>query len=166
MVVVGCTSVTRGTPQIDVADAPAYRASVSASLEASASVSSARESERQASLTTEAVHNSCDALSSSSVDAIAAVNAYVDAFNEDSSDVLAKSGPAIDALNRSADLVTASLSDALSPQLRDGLVSWVDAARGVARAIAEEYGPAEFNAAVGHLNDAKSVALDLCDASY
>jgi hypothetical protein len=166
MVIVGCTSVTQGSAEIDRADAPVYRASVSASIEASASSSSARESERQASLTTQAIHTSCEALSSSSVDAITAVNNYVDAFNRSADDATAKAQPAIDALNHSADLVAGSVSDALAPNLRDALNAWVDAARGLAAAIAGNYGPDEFNAAITKLNDTKTAALDLCDAAY
>jgi hypothetical protein len=166
MIVVGCTSVTQGTPKVDKADAPVYRASVSASIEESEASSRTRESERQASLTTQAVHSSCEALSSSSVDAVNAVNAYVDAFNKNAADVAAKAGPAIDALNHSADLVARSVSDALTAQLRDALTAWVDAARGVATAIAGNYGPDEFNAAITKLNDTKTAALDLCDRAY
>lgn len=166
MIVVGCTSVTQGAATIDKADAPVYRASVSASIEESAASSSTRESERQASLTTQAVHSSCEALSSSSVDAVTAVNNYVDAFNKNAADVASKAGPAIDALNHSADLVARSLSDALSAPLRDALNGWVDAARGVATAVARSYGPDEFNAAITKLNDAKTAALNMCDAAY
>ena len=75
-------------------------------------------------------------------------------------------GPAIDALNHSADLVARSVSDTLTPELRDALNAWVDAARGVATAIAGNYGPDEFNAAITKLNDTKTTALNLCDASY
>jgi hypothetical protein len=42
----------------------------------------------------------------------------------------------------------------------------VDAARGVATAIAGNYGPDAFNSAVTKLNDVKTHALDLCDAAY
>ena len=166
MIIVGCTSVTQGSPKVDKADAPVYRASMSASIEESEASSRTRESERQASLTTQAVHSACEALSSSSVDAVTAVNNYVDAFNKNSADVAAKSGPAIDALNHSADLVARSVSDALTAQLRDSLNAWVDAARGVATAIAGNYGPDEFNAAITKLNDTKTAALDLCDRAY
>ena len=55
MIIVGCTSVTDGEAGVSAGDAPAYRASVSASLEESAASSSARESERQSSVTAEAV---------------------------------------------------------------------------------------------------------------
>ncbi len=165
MVIVGCTSVTDGTARVDKADAPVYKASVTASIEESAESSSSRESERQASLTTQAIHTSCEALSSSSVDAITAVNNYVDAFNQNT-DVAAKTGPAVDALNHSADQVAGSLSDALAPELRDALNGWVDAARNVAAAIAGNYGPDEFNAAIVQLNDSKTTALNRCDAAY
>ena len=166
MIVVGCNSVTSGTPTVDRADAPVYRASVSASAAESAESSSSRESERQASLTTQAIHSSCEALSSSSVDAITAVNNYVDAFNKTSADVPAKAGPAIDALNHSADLVAGSVSGTLAPNLRDALNAWVDAARGLATAIAGNYGMDEFNAAISKVNDAKTTALNLCDTAY
>ena len=166
MIIVGCNSVTSGSPTVDRADAPVYRASVSASAEESAESSSSRESERQASLTTQAIHSSCEALSSSSVDAITAVNNYVQAFNQTAADVPAKEAPAIDALNHSADLVAGSVSDPLAPSLRDALNAWVDAARGLASAIAGNYGPDEFNAAISKLNDTKTTALNLCDAAY
>lgn len=166
MIIVGCTSVTEGAPTVNATDAPIYQASVSASIEESAASSSSRESERQASVTTQAVHTSCEALSSSSVDSITAVNDYVGAFNENSPDAAAKAGPAVDSLNHSADLVAGSLVDALPADLRDALNAWVDAARGVANAIAGNYGPDEFNAAVTKLNDVKTTALDMCDAAY
>jgi len=166
MVMVGCNSVTSGTPTVDRADAPVYRASVSASAEESAESSSSRESERQQSLTTQAIHSSCEALSSSSVDAITAVNNYVEAFNKTAADVPAKAAPAIDALNHSADLVAGSVSDTLAPNLRDALNAWVDAARGLATAIAGNYGMDEFNAAISKVNDSKTTALNLCDAAY
>lgn len=166
MIIVGCSSVTDGTARVDAGEAPVYRASVSASIEESVSSSRARESERQSSITREAIHSSCEALSSSSVDAITAVNDYVDAFNENSADVVVKTQPAIDALNHSADLVARSVSDPLSPELKDALHAWVDASRGVATAIAGNYGPVEFNAAITRLNDTKTTALNLCDAAY
>ena len=166
MVIVGCTTITQGAAEIDRADAPVYRASVSASAQESAESSSSRESERQSSLTKQAVHSSCEALSSSSVDAITAVNNYVEAFNKSAADATAKAAPAVDALNHSADLVAGSVSDPLAPSLRDALNAWVDAARGLATAIAGNYGPDEFNAAISKLNDTKTTALNLCDAAY
>src|ERR1700761_8461263 len=99
MVIVGCTSVTQGSAQIDRADAPVYRASVSESEVESAESSSTRESARQASLTVQAIHTSCDALSSSSVDAITAGNNYGDAFTRNATDAATKAPPAVDALN-------------------------------------------------------------------
>ncbi|MDV3135402.1 hypothetical protein [Mycobacterium sp. 29Ha] len=166
MIIVACSSVTQGAASVDTADAPVYRASVSASIAESAASSSARESERQASLTQEAVHTSCESLSTSSVDAITAVNAYVDAFNQSAADAEAKARPAIDALNHSADLVARSMSEELPPDLKDSMNTWVDAARGVAVAIEGNYGPEEFNAAITKLNDAKTTALNRCDAAY
>ncbi|UXA15556.1 hypothetical protein KXD97_26950 [Mycobacterium sp. SMC-8] len=166
MIVVGCTSVTDGDAAVAEGDAPLYRASVSASLEESAASSSARESQRQTSLTVEAVRTSCEAMSSSSAEAIGAVNTYVDAFNNNPADIGRTAGPAVDALNHSADLVAGSLSDPLTPELRDALNSWVDAARGVATSIAGNYGTDEFNAAIERLNTSKTTALDRCDAAY
>jgi hypothetical protein len=166
MIIVGCSSVTEGTASVDAADAPVYKASVSASIAASAASSSARESERQESLTQEAVHSSCESLSTTSVDAITAVNAYVDAFNESAADADARARPAIDALNHSADLVAGTVSDPLTPELTDAMHAWVDAARGLAVAIEGNYGSDEFNAAITELNDTKTTALNLCDAEY
>src|SRR5689334_19947841 len=152
MVIVGCSSVTDGSPTVDKADAPVYRASVSASVAESAESSSSKESERQATLTKEAVHSSCEALSTSSVDAVKAVNDFVGAFNQ-GSDAGAQAGRAVDALNLSADTVGRSVSDPLPQELKDAMNAWVDAARGVATAIAGNYGPDDFNAAVRKLND-------------
>ena len=167
MVIVGCTSVTGGTAVVDTGAAPAYRTSVSISLSESAATSSERESKRQVALTTQAVHHSCDALASSSVDAITAVNAFVGAFNNGGSGAAeSKEGPAIDALNHTADLVSGSLGPELSPQLRDALTGWADAARAVAGAISSHASPDDFNATVGRLNDAKTQALNMCDAAY
>ena len=166
MVVVGCNTVTQGSARIDRADAPVYRASVSASVADSAESSSSQESKRQQSITTEAVHTSCEALSSSSVDAITAVNAYVDAFNKSNSNVAATARPAVDALNHTSDLVTQSLSDPLPPELATALKAWSDAARALAGAISGNASMDDFNAAIGRLNDAKTVALNLCDAAY
>jgi hypothetical protein len=166
MIVVGCESVTSGTATIDRADAPVYQASVSASAAESSASSSAQESERQASVSNKAVHTSCEALSSSSVDAIDAVNKYVDAYNKNTPDIGATAGPATDALNHTADLVSGSLSAALSPELTSALNGWVDAARALAGAISQNASMDEFNAAIGRLNDSKTVALNLCDAAY
>jgi hypothetical protein len=166
MVIVGCTNVTGGTAIVDARDAPAYRTSVSISLSESAVTSSERESKRLVALTTEAVHHACDALASSSVDAITAVNAYVGAVNNGGGGASSKEGPAIDALNHTADLVSGSLAPELSPPLHDALTGWADAARGVAGAISSHASPDDFNTAVGRLNDAKTNALNQCDAAY
>ena len=166
IVIVGCTSVTEGDAAVAEGEAPLYRASVTASVEESAASSSARESERQTSLSVEAVHTSCEAMSSSSAEAIGAVNTYVDAFNTNPAEVARTAGPAVDALNHSADLVAGSISDPLAPDLRDALNSWVDAARGVATAIAGNYPTDDFNTAIALLNDSKTTALDRCDAAY
>jgi hypothetical protein len=166
MIIVGCTSVTSGSGQVDREAAPVYRASVSASVEESIAQSSARESERQQSLTTAAIHTSCEDLSQSSVNAIGAVNAYVDAVNENTPEVGVRAGPAVEALNISANLVASGISDVLAPELRDALGAWVGAARDVAGTITRDAGPDEFNDAVTRLNDSREVALELCDASY
>ncbi|PRC43314.1 hypothetical protein C6A85_000000106000 [Mycobacterium sp. ITM-2017-0098] len=166
MIVVGCTSVTDGDAAVAAGEAPLYRASVTASIEESAASSSARESERQASMSVEAVRTSCEAMSSSSAEAVGAINTYVDAINSNPAEVGRTAGPAIDALNHSADLVAGSISDPLTTELRDGLNRWVDAARGVATAIAGNYPIADFNAAIDLLNDSKVTALDRCDAAY
>lgn len=165
MIVVGCTSVTSGTATVDKADAPVYRASVSASAAESAESSSSKESERQKSVTTSAIHSSCEALSSSSVDAISAVNDYVGAYNENG-DVAGAARPAIDALNHSADAVEHSISDPLGPDLKSALTEWVGAARALASSIAGDVGPDAFNDGVGRLNDAKDAALNMCDKAY
>lgn len=166
MVIVGCEAVTQGTSTIDRADAPAYRASVSASVADSVFSSSVRESQRLVTLSREALHSACEALSSSSVDAVDAVNRYVQAHNAGSADEAAKRQPAIDALNRTADLVAANLSPTLSPQLSGALNDYVAAARAVSGTIANNAREGEFNAAVNRMNDVKRTALQLCDAGY
>jgi len=166
MVIVGCTTVTRGEGRPDAAAAPEYRASVSASVAASIAASRSREAERQRAVTREAVHSACDTLAATSVDAVAAVNEFVDAINAGDPDAGRLIGPAADALHRSAELVDGAISDPLSPELRDALADWVDAANRVAQALLENYGPDEFNAEVSNLNDVRSVALDLCDSAY
>ena len=117
-------------------------------------------------MTTAAMHASCETLSTTSADAIDAVNAYVDAFNEGAGDVDTTEGPAVDALNQSADAVEGSLSDIMPPELKDALpVGWTAPARRPRRSPARRR-PAEFNQIIGELNDARSKALSLCDATY
>lgn len=163
--VIGCTTVTDGTATVDTAIAPAYRASVSASVSESLATSRLRETQRQQSLTTRAVHSACESLAASSKDAIEKVNAYVEANNQGRS-IGPTEGPAVDALNHSADVVAGSISEVLSPDLRQALFSWVDSARSVANAISTHVSPSEFNRRVDQLNDTKTKALKLCVASY
>src|SRR5690349_12567501 len=92
MIIVGCTSVTDGSAKVNATDAPVYKASVSASAEESAASSSSKEAERRESMTTEAVHASCEALLATSVESITAVNDYVQAFNSSAPDAAAKAG--------------------------------------------------------------------------
>jgi hypothetical protein len=166
MTVVGCTTVSDGTATVNAGDAPAYRTSVSVSLSESAVSSSARESERQASETTKAMHDTCETLSTTSADAIDAVNTYVDAFNKSAGSVDATEGPAVDALNQSADAVEGSMTDIIPPELKDALTQWVDGARATAKAITGKAPAGEFNQTIGDLNDTRSNALSLCDATY
>lgn len=160
-----CTSSTGGNAKVDVADAPAYRTSLSLSLSASAATSSLREQERQGSLAIQAVHTVCETLSTSSADAVDSVNAFVDAVKAGADPALT-GGPAADALNRSAEVVTSDMGDAVPQDIRDAMVAWTDAARGAAEVITAVAPPDRFNAAIGLLNDTRSTALNLCDASY
>lgn len=166
MAAAGCTTVTDGSVAANSADAPAYRTSASLSSSQSAASSSARESERQASMTTAAVHDSCETLSTTSADAIDAVNAYVDAFNDEGGDIAATERPAIDALQQSADAVELSISDLVPSDVEKVFMDWVDGARATADAIVTNAPPSEFNKIVGGLNDARSTALEVCDATY
>jgi len=117
-------------------------------------------------LTTQAAHSTCEALSDTSSDAIDAVNAYVGAFNQSSSDIDRTEGPAIESLKTSADAVEASISDILPKELKDAFAAWVDGANTTAAAITQHASPGEFNQTIGQLNDARSQALKLCDATY
>lgn len=167
MVAVGCTAVTEGDPTANAGDAPAYRTSMSISSSQSVASSIARESERQASMTTQAVHDTCETLSTTSADAIDAINAYVRAFNSDNGDTAAAAqGPAIDALNQSADAVQDSITDVVPPELRDAFMTWVDGARTTADAITRNAEPREFNTIIDDLNASRSDVLRLCDATY
>jgi hypothetical protein len=161
----GCTAVVDGTAHVDATGAPAYRTSVSASISESAASSSAKESERQQSATTAAVHTACEAMSTSSADAVDALNSFVDAMNS-GGDPTAAEGPAAEALNRSADLVGNVLSDTLPQDMQDAFNAWIDAARATATAVTGRLSPSEFNDAVTRLNDSRANALNLCDARY
>jgi hypothetical protein len=167
MVVVGCTSVTSGAPVADSNDAQSYRSWIANSLSQSAASVSERESTRRESATAEAVANACEVLSSTSVDAVTAINAYVNAAGKGNpADVAAKAQTAVDSLNRGADVITATLSTPLLPQMADALRAWVDATRAVAAAIGERYGQREFNAVVDSFNQANGAALDTCGGSH
>lgn len=161
MTIVGCTTITQGTATVDTAIAPAYRASVSASVSASSATSKILESKRQAQLTTRAVVKACEAFANSSKDAIEKVNAFVGAFNQGRNTAVVE-GPAIDALNNSADIVARSISDPLSQELRDALNSYVDASRQVANVIRAHAPTSEFNKQVDQLNDTKSKTVKAC----
>jgi hypothetical protein len=163
---VGCTTVTGGGATASSGDAPAYRTSVSMSSSQAAASSSARESERQAAMTTQAVHDTCETLSTSSADAIDAVNAYVGAFNAPGGDTESAAGPAVDALSQSADAVEKSIAEIVPEKLTDAFMEWVDGARTTADAITRRAPPAEFNTIIDDLNGARSDVLRLCDATY
>lgn len=166
MALAGCTSVTGGQGTVDVADAPAYRTSVSVSSSQAAASSRARESERQAAMTTQAMHNSCETLSATSADAIDAVNAYVDAYNGDGGEVAAAEGPAVDALDLSAQAVEDTITEVIPAELADALGGWIDGAAAAADAISNQASPSQFNAVIEELNSARSEALRMCDATY
>ena len=162
----GCTTTTGGDPTVNAADAPAYRTSMSVSSSQSAASSSARESERQASLTTQAAHTACETLSTTSADAIDAVNAFVDAYNKEDGDLAGTAGPAVDALSLSADAVESSMSEVLPPELADAMVGWIDGADATAEAISGQASPSQINKLIDTINEARSKALRLCDATY
>ncbi|MGH3540829.1 MAG: hypothetical protein ACRDUT_20195 [Mycobacterium sp.] len=164
LAIVGCTSVIEGTATVDTAIAPAYRASVSASISASSATSSIRESQRQVSLTKQAVVRACTSFATSSKEAIDRVNEFVAAYNQDRATGPSE-GPAIDALNHSADVAVGGISNPLSAELRDAFNAYADAAREVAAAIRSHAGPSEFNRRVNQLNDTKSKTAKICLAS-
>lgn len=162
----GCTAVTDGDPAANAGEAPAYRTSVSVSSSQSVASSSARESERQAAMTTQAVHTTCETLSTTSAEAIEAVNEYVGAFNADGADTAAVEEPAVDSLDRSADAVEKSITDIVPDEMEDAFMQWVDGARATAEAITRGASPSEFNEIIDDLNGARSDVLRLCDATY
>lgn len=166
MVAVGCASTTDGDPTADAGEAPAYRTSMSVSSSQSVASSKARESERQAAMTTQAVHTTCETLSTTSAEAIDAVNAYVSAFNSDGADIAGTEGPAVDSLRQSADAVERSITDIVPIEMEDAFMQWVDGARATADAITRKASPSEFNEIINGLNRARSDVLGLCDATY
>lgn len=162
----GCTAVTGGDASVNAVDAPAYRTSVSLSSSQSAASASARESQRQAAMTVQAIHATCETLSTSSADAIDAVNAYVGAFNREGGDVKKTEGPAADALNQSAEAVEGSITPVVPAEIKDAFAGWVNGARKAADAISRHAAPKEFNQIIDALNDSRTTALRLCDATY
>jgi hypothetical protein len=164
LAVVGCTSVTEGTPTADTAMAPAYRESVSASVSASAATSSLRESQRQQSLTTQAVVRACESFATTSKDAVDKVNDFVAAYNQ-GRDTGPTEGPAIDTLNHSADVVIGSSGGPLSSDLHHALDAYADAARDLANTIRSHGGMDAFNQRVNQFNDTKTEAVKQCRAA-
>jgi hypothetical protein len=164
MAIVGCTSVTDGTPTADTAMAPAYRESVSASVSASAATSSLRETQRQQSLTTQAVVRACESFATGSKDAVDKVNDFVAAYNQ-GRDTTPTEGPAIDTLNHSADLVEHNTAAAVSQDLHQALNAYAEAARDLANAIRAHGDMGEFNQRVNQFNDTKTQAVKVCRAS-
>jgi hypothetical protein len=164
LAIVGCTSVTEGNPTADTAIAPAYRTSVSASISASAATSSLRETQRQQSLTTQAVVHACEPFAVSAKDAVDKVNAYVQAYNQNQSTAPTE-GPAIEALNHSADLIAGISGGPLSQTLRHALNAYADAARDLANAISSHADMGEFNQRINQFNDTKGEANNACRAS-
>jgi hypothetical protein len=162
--VVGCTTVTDGSPGADEAIAPAYRASVSVSVSESSVTSSIRESRHQQSLTTQAIFQVCKAFADSSKEAVDRVNDYVAATNQ-GRDTSGTEQPAIDALNHSAETVAGDNKGPISQQLQEALNAYNDAARDVAGAIRAHAGIEQFNQRVNQLNDTKTTAVKLCRAS-
>jgi ElaB/YqjD/DUF883 family membrane-anchored ribosome-binding protein len=162
--IVGCTTITDGTPGADNAIAPAYRMSVSASVSASAATSSLRETQRQLSLTTQAVVHACEEFAAGSKDAVDKVNDFVSAYNA-GGDTSSSEGPAVDALIHSADVVEAANNGPLSQDLREALNAYADAARDMANAIRSHAATDEFNKRVNQLNDTKTEAVKVCRAS-
>ncbi len=161
----GCTAVVDGSAGVDTNDAPVYKASVTASVEESAASSSAMETERQLSSTTQVVHTACESMSTSSAEAIDALNSFVAAMNS-GTDPTGPEGAAGAALNSSADLVVSSVNSTLPQAMQDAFNAWGDAARATATAVLGHLPPADFNAAVTRLNDTRANALNLCDAAY
>jgi hypothetical protein len=166
LVVVGCTAITAGSPAANTGDAASYRRISADSSSHYASQASARESTRRESMTAEAVANGCELLSSSSVDVVTAINAYVNVSgNGNEADVQTKAQAAVDSLNRAADSVASSLNTPLLPAVADAFGPWVDATRAVGKAIGERYAQQEFNADVIKFNQANANALNMCGGS-
>ena len=59
-----------------------------------------------------------------------------------------------------------SITDAIPDELRQAFTDWVDGARATAKAITDQAPADEFNKTISDLNDTRSNALSLCDATY
>jgi hypothetical protein len=154
MVIVGCTTVTDGTPSADPAIAPAYRTSVSESISASSETSRIRATKR-------AADNACVAFIEGAKDALEKLENYIDAYNNNGNTGSAESD-AKDALNHSADLIAGSINDTLSPDLRDSLSAYADAARAVANDLSPDPVASVLNSAIHQFRDAASKAKQTC----
>ena len=87
-------------------------------------------------------------------------------YNAEGTDLSATEGPAVDALNQSADAVESSIGELVPQELKDAFIAWADGSRAAAEAITAKAGPDEFNSTIDALNEARSRALRLCDATY
>lgn len=161
MGIVGCTSIIDGTASVDSTAAATYRTSVSKSLSASAVTSSSKESQRQQSLTTQAISGACGTFRTTSEDAVTATNNWVDAYNK-GGDTSGTAGPAVDALNHSADAVAGAINDAMPQPLRDTFNSYVGAARSVADAISTHAAISVYNSRKDQLNQIKGQGIEQC----
>jgi hypothetical protein len=164
MGIVGCTAITKGTAKPNSSLAPAYRSSVSMSVSASSVTSSMRESQRQQSLTKQAVVNACNTFASSANEAVDKMNVYTATVNRGGNTAPVE-GPARDALNNSATVTTDSINDRLSQELRDALNAYADAARNVAKLVGPNPPQAQFNAAVRTFNERMAEVKRICRAS-
>ena len=98
-----------------------YFRSLKAAVKAASS--SAMETERQLSSTTVAVHSACETMSTSSADAVDALNSFVASINT-GADPTVTEGPAGAALNNSADLVATSINSTLPQAMQDAFNAW------------------------------------------
>ena len=161
MGVVGCTIVVDGAGTADPSHAGEYRASVSESVSASLETSRIKESQRQQSLTTQAIRGSCVTFASASNDAVDAVNKWVEAFNS-GGNTSGTAGPAVAALNNAASTADSLAGSVASADLRDKFTAYASVARAVADAINTSAGPATYNARKDELNDIRTQTLELC----
>lgn len=155
MAVVGCTTISDGAPTADTAMAPAYRTSVAQSISASSATSKARAAKR-------AGNNACISFAEGAKDATEKLENFIDVHNSGASDESAESS-ARDALNHSVDLLAGNIGDdMLSPDLRDSLNAYLDAARDVATKLVPDPEPSVLNDAIHGLRDAVDKAKRTC----